>query len=127
MPARLRLSDDRSRGLVGADAEQPRVAQLSVHRSLDEADLDDDLGTRPVGTDARQAYGAGEGRRRNFQRVEPRAQVEQQPGVEAGADLAREHEIVAVVVANEQRAEADARALRIGEAADHQLLRRLAL
>jgi hypothetical protein len=54
----------------------------------------------------RQPDGARERRRRDFQLVESRAQVEQQPGVEAGADLAREHEIVAVVVANEQRAEA---------------------
>ena len=61
------------------------------------------------------------------QRVEPRAQVEQQRRVEAGADLAGEHEVVALEVADEQRAEAHARALRIGESADHQFLRRLAL
>ena len=59
----------------------------------------------------------------DLQRVEPRAQLEQQLGVEAGADLSREDQVVAVVVADEQRAEADARPLRIGEAADHQLLR----
>ncbi len=63
----------------------------------------------------------------NLERVEARAQVEQQPGVEARAHLAREHEVAAVEVADEQRAESDAPALRIGEAADHQLLRRLAL
>ena len=64
---------------------------------------------------------------RDLERVEPRAQLEQQLRVEAGADLAGEDEVVAVVVADEQRAEADARALRIGEAADDELLRRLAL
>ena len=41
--------------------------------------------------------------------------------------LPGEDEVVALEVADEQRAEADARALRIGEAADHELLRRLAL
>ena len=63
----------------------------------------------------------------DLERVEPRAQVEQQLGVEAGADLAGEHEIVLFEVADQQRAQADARALRIGEAADDELLRRLAL
>ena len=60
-------------------------------------------------------------------RIEARAQVEQQLRVEAGADLAGKHEVLAFVVADEQRAEADARALRIGKAADDELLRRLAL
>jgi hypothetical protein len=41
--------------------------------------------------------------------------------------LSREDETVAVVVADEPRAETRARALRIGEAADHDLLRELAL
>ena len=68
-----------------------------------------------------------ERRLRDLERVEPRAQVEQQLRVEAGADLAGEDEVVAVEVADEQRAEADAAALRIGEAADDELLRRLAL
>ena len=59
--------------------------------------------------------------------IELRAQVEQQLGVEAGADLAGKDEVVALEVADEQRTETDARALRIGEAADDQLLARLAL
>ena len=58
--------------------------------------------------------------------VQPVAQLEQQLGVEPGADLAREHEIVALEVADEQCAQADAAALRIGEPADDELLRRLA-
>ena len=44
-----------------------------------------------------------------------------------GADLSREDEIVAVEVADEQSAESGARALGIGEAADDEVLRRLAL
>ena len=60
-------------------------------------------------------------------RVEPRAQIEQELRVEAGADLSGKHEIAAFVVADEQRAETDARALRIGEPADDELLRRFAL
>ena len=68
-----------------------------------------------------------ERRRGDLERVEPRAQVEQQLRVEARADLAGEHEVVALEVADEQRAQADARALRIGEAADDELLARLAL
>ncbi len=63
---------------------------------------------------------------RNLDRVEPPAQVEQQLRIEAGADLSREHQVRPVVVADQQRAEADARALRIGESADDELLRRLA-
>ena len=48
--------------------------------------------------------------------------------VEAGAHLPRVHEVaVGVVVAEEQRAEPDAGALRVGVAADHELLRVLAL
>ncbi len=41
-----------------------------------------------------------------------------------GADLAGEDEVVALEVADEQRAESDARALRVGEAADDEVLRR---
>src|SRR5207253_4231278 len=58
--------------------------------------------------------------------IEPRAQIEQQLRVEAGADLAGEHEFVLLEIPDEQRAEADAPPLRIGEAADDELLRRLA-
>ena len=60
-------------------------------------------------------------------RVEPRSQIQQELCVEAGADLPGKHEIAAFVVADEQRAQADARALRIGEPAHDELLRRLAL
>ena len=45
----------------------------------------------------------------DLDRVETLAQIEQQPRVEAGADLAGEDEVVAFVVADQQRAETDAR------------------
>ena len=56
-----------------------------------------------------------------------RLQIQQEPGVEAGADFSGKDEIAAFVVADEQRAKADARALRIGEPADDEFLRHLAL
>ena len=43
--------------------------------------------------------------------VQAGAQLAEQRGVEPGADLAREDEVVAIVVADEQRPEADAGAL----------------
>ena len=60
-------------------------------------------------------------------RVETVSKVEQHLRVEAGADLSGKHQIGPVVVADEQRAEPDARALWIGEAADDEFLRELAL
>src|SRR5262245_54668714 len=103
------------------------MAELAVHRPFDEADLHDDLGPDPVRAQARQAGPFRERRRRELDRVEPGAQIEQEPGVEAGPDFSGEDEIVALEVADEQRAQADAAALWISEAADDQLLRRLAL
>ena len=44
---------------------------------------------------------------RHLERVEPRAQLEQQLGVEPRPDLAGEDEVVAVEVADEQRPQAD--------------------
>src|SRR5262249_33920366 len=60
-------------------------------------------------------------------RIELAAQREQERGVEAGTHLPREDELRAVEVADEQRAETDARALRIGESTDDELLRQFAL
>ena len=56
------------------------------------------------------------------QLVEPPAEVEQDLAGVAGADLARVAEPVALVIADEQGPEADARALRVGPAADDELL-----
>ena len=69
----------------------------------------------------------GERRRRKREPIEPGPQRAQQRGVEAGADLAGEDQVRSLEVADQQRAEPDAAALRIGEAADDQFLRRLAL
>ena len=66
----------------------------------------------------------GEGRPREISSASSRARsVEQQLRVEAGADLAGEDEVVALEIADEQRAQADPAALRVGEPADHELLR----
>src|SRR5262245_23618551 len=90
---------------------------------LDEGDLHDDRRMHPVRAQPWQALRDGERRLRNLERVEAAAKIEQQPGVEARADLSREDQVIALVVADEQRAEADAGALRVGEAADDELLR----
>ena len=73
------------------------------------ADLHDDLGPHPVRTQSRKALRLRERRLVDLDRIEPRAKIEQQPRVEAGANLPREHEVVALEVADEQRAEADPR------------------
>ena len=105
------------------------MAKLAVHRPFDEGDLHDDLGPHPVRAQARQPDGLGERRLRDLERIEPRAQVQQQLRVEARADLPGEDEVgrPSLEVADQQRAQADAGSLRIGEPADHELLRRLAL
>src|SRR6185503_6422392 len=57
-----------------------------------------------------------------LERPELRAQLEQRGVRVAGADLAGVAQLVAVVVADEQRAEPDPAALGVGEPADHELL-----
>src|SRR5262245_4462580 len=104
-----------------------RVAELVVHGPLSERDLHDDLRCHPVRAQARQPLRLREWRLVDFQAIEPGAKIEQQLGVEAGADFPCKDEVVAFEVSNEQRTETDSRALRIGEAADDELLARLAL
>src|SRR5882762_4530471 len=99
------------------------MAELAVHRPLDEGDVHDDLGAHPMRAEARQPFGPGEWRRRDFQVIKPRPEIEQHLRVETGADLPGKDEIVAVEVAEQQGAKADAASLRIGEAADDELLR----
>ena len=91
------------------------------------ATLHGDFRPDPVRAHARQPDRLGERRFRDFHRVEPRPQLHQQFRIKTGADLAGEHELSLVVMADQQRAESDASALGIGEAADHELPRRLAL
>src|SRR6185436_12524692 len=59
--------------------------------------------------------------------VELRAQLDERRVGVAGADLAGVGEAAAVVVADEERAESDAAALGVGEAADDELLAQEAL
>ena len=103
------------------------MPELAVHGPLDERGLHDNLRTHPVCAELWQADGLREGRRRQFDGVEAPSQIQQEPGVETRADLAGIDEIAVFVVPDQQGAEADARALRIGKSADDEFLRRLAL
>src|SRR5215213_5332601 len=103
------------------------MAQFSVHSPLDECDLDDNLRFYPVRTQARQTDRPGKRTLRNLERAEPCAEVQQHLRIEAGADLAGEHEIVAIEIPHEQRSKPDASALGVCEPADHELLCSLAL
>src|SRR3569832_1412029 len=98
------------------------MAQLAVDGPFDERDRDFYLWVYPVRPEPWQAARFREWRFRNFDRVEPLAQIDEEPAVDAGADLAGEGELSLVVMPDEQRAEADTRALRIGEAADDELV-----
>src|SRR4051794_22360829 len=98
------------------------MPELAVHRPFDEPDLHDDLGTNPMAM-ARQAFAFRERRRLDGQRVETFSEFEQELGVETRADLPGKSEVVTVVVADEQRPEADARSLGICETADDEFLR----
>ena len=102
------------------------MAELAVPGPLNEAYLYDDLRTYPVRAYARQADGFGKRRRLCFELIELGAEIEEQSRIKAGADLSGEDKIVAVIIANQQCAEAHAFPLRIGEATDHKLLGQLA-
>ena len=104
-----------------ADADQPRMPELPVPGPLDERDLYDDLGAHPVRAQARQPDAFGERRLRDLEPVQPRAELQEHLRIEAGADPPGEDEVVACEMTDEQRAEADPRALWIREAADDQL------
>ena len=122
---RFLLAYDFARVFIVTHTQQSRMTKLVVFGPLNEADLDDDLRADPVSAYAREADGFGEGRLLDLDAIELGAQVVQEFRIKAGADLAGENEIIAVVVANQQGAQADALALRIGEAADYELLGQL--
>src|SRR5437763_13963104 len=103
------------------------MTKLAVNRPFDEGDLHDDLGLHPMRAQPRQPGPSREGRPGDLGRVEPRAQLPQQLPVESGANLSRAHDIAVLEISAEQRAGADPPASGIGEAADDELLRRLAL
>src|SRR5689334_24796872 len=104
--------------VVGTDAEQPRVPQLAVDGPLDERDPHDDFGTDPVRPETGHAGGRGERRLWQCDRVKAPPQVEQEPGVETGADFSGKDEVAAFVITDQQRTETDPRTLRIGKPAD---------
>src|SRR5215510_1572289 len=109
------LADDIARGFVAAQALERRVAEAAVVGPLGEGDLGDEVGGDPV------ARGAGPGARRlgrerrcrALEGIEPGAEVDEGRVRVARADLAGVGEPAAVVVADEERTEADAAALGI--------------
>ena len=103
-------------------AEKSGMAELAVPGPLNEAYLYHDLRLDPVRAYARQADGFGEWRRLYFDLIELGAELEEQFRIKAGTDLSGEDKIVAVIIANQQSAQADAFSLRIGEATNYKLL-----
>ena len=103
------------------------MAKLAVHRPFDEGDLDDDLRTHPMRAHAWQPDGLRERRLRDLERIQPRAEIQQQLRVETGADLPAKTKSSRLEVAHQQRAEADPYALWVREPANDELLRRFTL
>src|SRR5438105_1557794 len=103
------------------------MAQLAVYGPLDEGNLRDDFGSHPMCTNSWQPLRFREGRLGNLQLVQARTQVQQQSGVKSGTNFAGKDEVIPIEVPHKQRAETNPCALRIGESADHEFLRRLAL
>src|SRR5215475_13562256 len=91
------FAHDVLRGLVAADAEQPGMPELAVHRPLQERGLHHDLGTRPVGAPPGKALALRERRRRELEGIELPAQAAQALRVQPRADFAGEDEVRAVV------------------------------
>ena len=113
--------------LVAPQALEPGVAQLAVPRPLREPDLRHHRRLRPVHARPGQVAHA-ERRRVPLDRRKLAVQAAQRPGVEPGPDLPGVDELAGrVVVAEQQGAQPDAGALRVGEAADDELLVGLAL
>src|SRR5215472_548893 len=121
------LPHDLSRDLIRADVQQAWMPQLAMTGPFQECDLHHDLRPHPMRPQARQTGGFGKRRLRHFERIEARSKFAQQPGIEPRPELPSEEEILTFVIADEQRSQADTRALRIGKPADHKLLRSLAL
>ena len=119
-----RLAHDLGGRLVLAEALERGMAQQAVAGPLGERDLGHQLRLHPV----RAARGRARAVRRErggapLEPAQARAQALEGGVVEAGADAAGVDETaVAVVHAEEQRAKLGARTLRVGIAADHELL-----
>src|SRR5215216_4938210 len=97
-----------------------------MYGPLNESNLHGDLRLYPVRAQSRQTFGYSEWRFWNFEFVELFAQIQEQFRIESSSDLSRENEVVTFVITNQQRAQADALALRIRKAADQKILRQLA-
>src|SRR4029453_91494 len=76
----------------------------------------------PVDSKSWQAGRAREWRGGNLEDIETTAEIEEEARVETGADLAAEDEVAGIEIPDQQGAESDAASLRIGEAADDELL-----
>src|SRR5215472_17800584 len=119
----MHLPDYFARRLVVSHAEKSRMSQLTEFRPLNEACLNDDRRSHPMRAQVRESDGFGERRLRNFQRVQPHTQFQQQLGVESCAKLAGINQIVVLEVSDQKGAEPFSRPLWVGKAADHKLLR----
>jgi hypothetical protein len=117
------LADDLRRLLVRAQALERRVPQSTVVAPLGERDLGDELGLDPVralGLEA--AWGIHERGLILLERQQKLVELREGLIVETGADLSGIAQLAVLIDAEQQGAESLARALRIGEAADHHLL-----
>ena len=114
----------RCAGLCLAQPLERRMADLAVRRPFGERDLGDESRLDPVGVAHRRAARRrGERARRPLERVELAAQRQRRLQGEARADLAGEAQRAAGVVGpDQQRPEPAARAARLGEADDDELL-----
>src|SRR5436309_3445479 len=102
------------------------MTQLSMHGPLNESYLYNDLRPHPVRAYAGQADDLGKRGLLNLDLIELCPQVEQQCSIKASPNPACKYKIPVVIVANQQRAQADSLSLRIREPTDNKLLSQLA-
>src|SRR5207237_9625658 len=103
------LSHDLARWLVGADAKKSGMPKLAVRRPFYEAHLHDNLGARPMHTQARKSYGPGRRERqfRGLEQIQPLAQGQQPARVEARTNLSSKYQVIVLVIPDEQRTQTD--------------------
>ena len=134
-PGRRRdLARHLARRLVEAQRDEDRMAHVALGRPLAKRHLGDELGPDPAlaaGAAPRPAAGRDrvdrERRRLRLERDQARVQVARGARVPAGADVAGVGQHALLVRAEEQAADLAARAVAVGEAADHELLAQRAL
>src|SRR5262245_27595311 len=98
------------------------MPEFPVRGPFDERNLHDDFRANPMCAFARKSNELRERPVRGLERVELPSQIQEHPGVEAGSNFAGKGEFVTLVITDEQCAESDARAVRIGEATDEEVL-----